>query len=137
MGTPHVSRDAAGILFVTVPIRSAVDQQLYVAYRATFTDENGNVVDRTGWAPKTLPANTPDIHVVLGGNEAGKSTSMAGIEDVLFGIPPNSPHNFLHEYGAMRVKAARCRRVDAQNPRGHTGDALARSLRPRRRYVLY
>ena len=52
-----------------------------------------------------LPASTPDIHMVLGENEAGKSTAMAGIEDLLFGIPPNSPRNFLHEYGAMRVGA--------------------------------
>jgi uncharacterized protein YhaN len=52
-----------------------------------------------------LPASTPDIHVVLGDNEAGKSTAMAGIEDLLFGIPSNSPRNFLHQYGAMRVGA--------------------------------
>jgi hypothetical protein len=49
-----------------------------------------------------LPASTPDIHGVLGENEAGKSTAMAGIEDLLFGIPSNSPRNFLHEYGARR-----------------------------------
>ena len=30
---------------------------------------------------------------------------MAGIEDLLFGIPSNSPRNFLHEYGAMRIGA--------------------------------
>ena len=52
-----------------------------------------------------LPPSTPDIHLVLGENEAGKSTAMAGIEDLLFGIPSNSPRNFLHEYGAMRVGA--------------------------------
>ena len=52
-----------------------------------------------------LPAGTPDIHGVLGENEAGKSTAMAGIEDLLFGIPSNSPRNFLHEYGAMRIGA--------------------------------
>ena len=53
-----------------------------------------------------LPASKPDIHIVFGPNEAGKSTAMAAIEDLLFGIPSNSPHNFLHEYGAMRVGAA-------------------------------
>jgi uncharacterized protein YhaN len=53
----------------------------------------------------TLPAAASDIHMVLGDNEAGKSTTMAGAEDLLFGIPPNSPRNFLHEYGAMRVGA--------------------------------
>lgn len=50
-----------------------------------------------------LPAGNPDIQIVLGENEAGKSTAMAGIEDLLFGIPSNSPRNFLHEYNAMRV----------------------------------
>ena len=43
--------------------------------------------------------------MLLGENEAGKSTAMAGVEDLLFGIPPNSPRNFLHEYNAMRVGA--------------------------------
>jgi uncharacterized protein YhaN len=52
-----------------------------------------------------LPTSAPDIKMVLGDNEAGKSTAMAGIEDLLFGIPSNSPLNFLHEYGAMRVGA--------------------------------
>jgi uncharacterized protein YhaN len=52
-----------------------------------------------------LPEGKPDFHMLLGENEAGKSTAMAGIEDLLFGIPSNSPRNFLHEYNAMRVGA--------------------------------
>jgi uncharacterized protein YhaN len=56
-------------------------------------------------ASMALPASTPDIEIVFGDNEAGKSTSMAGIEDLLFGIPSNSPRNFLHDYSAMRVGA--------------------------------
>jgi uncharacterized protein YhaN len=52
-----------------------------------------------------LPEGKPDFQMLLGENEAGKSTAMAGIEDLLFGIPPNSPRNFLHEYNAMRVGA--------------------------------
>lgn len=52
-----------------------------------------------------LPASKPDIQMVLGENEAGKSTAMEAIEDLLFGIPSNSPRNFLHEYGAMRIGA--------------------------------
>jgi uncharacterized protein YhaN len=53
----------------------------------------------------SLPAVKPDMHLLLGENEAGKSTTMAAVEDLLFGIPPNSPRNFLHEYSAMRVGA--------------------------------
>jgi uncharacterized protein YhaN len=52
-----------------------------------------------------LPAVNPDIQIVLGENEAGKSTAMAALEDLLFGIPSNSPRNFLHEYNAMRLGA--------------------------------
>ncbi len=56
-------------------------------------------------ASMALPSGTPDIQIVFGENEAGKSTAMAAIEDLLFGIPPNSPRNFLHDYGTMRVGA--------------------------------
>ena len=52
-----------------------------------------------------LPAGKPDFHMLLGENEAGKSTTMGGVEDLLFGIPANSSRNFLHEYNAMRVGA--------------------------------
>ena len=52
-----------------------------------------------------LPVHSPDVHVVLGPNEAGKSTALAAIEDVLFGIPHNSPLNFLHDYASMRIGA--------------------------------
>lgn len=52
-----------------------------------------------------LPAHNPDIHIVFGPNEAGKSTALSALEDLLFGIPHNSPLNFLHDYGSMRIGA--------------------------------
>jgi uncharacterized protein YhaN len=52
-----------------------------------------------------LPPGKPDFQMLLGENEAGKSTAMAGVEDLLFGIPSNSSRNFLHEYTAMRIGA--------------------------------
>lgn len=52
-----------------------------------------------------LPAHNPDIHILFGPNEAGKSTALAAVEDLLFGIPHNSPLNFLHEYASMRIGA--------------------------------
>ncbi|MGZ5937163.1 MAG: AAA family ATPase [Rhizomicrobium sp.] len=52
-----------------------------------------------------LPVHRPDFHTVYGLNEAGKSTALCAIEDLLFGIPHNSPHNFVHEYGSLRVGA--------------------------------
>ena len=68
-----------------------------------------------------LPASTPDIQIVFGDNEAGKSTAMAGIEDLLFGIPSNSPRNFLHDYGAMRVGAILEKGGDALTVRRRKG----------------
>jgi hypothetical protein len=64
VGAPNVARDEAGILHVTVPIRSAINKTLYVDYRVTFLDRNGQVVSRVGPITKTLDPNTPDsIHV--------------------------------------------------------------------------
>ena len=52
-----------------------------------------------------LPRAERDIHIVFGPNEAGKTTSLTAIEDLLFGIPERSPYNFLHSYDAMRLGA--------------------------------
>lgn len=52
-----------------------------------------------------LPVRDSDFHIVFGPNEAGKSTALSAIEDLLFGIAGNSPYNFLHDYGSMRISA--------------------------------
>ena len=52
-----------------------------------------------------LPVGNIDFHIVFGPNEAGKSTALAAIEDFLFGIPMQSPYNFLHDYPSMRIGA--------------------------------
>ena len=52
-----------------------------------------------------LPERRPDFHLVFGPNEAGKSTALLAIEDLLFGIPRNTPLNFLHANSDMRVGA--------------------------------
>ena len=52
-----------------------------------------------------LPGSQPDFHMVFGLNEAGKSTALSAIEDLLFGIPHNSPLNFVHDYASMRLGA--------------------------------
>lgn len=52
-----------------------------------------------------LPAHKTDFHIIFGPNEAGKSTALAAIEDLLFGIPMHSPYNFLHDYASMRIGA--------------------------------
>lgn len=52
-----------------------------------------------------LPAGNSDLHIVFGPNEAGKSTALSAIEDLLFGVPMHSPYGFLHDYGSMRIGA--------------------------------
>jgi len=51
------------------------------------------------------PPGGPDFHIIYGPNEAGKSTTMQGWLDLLFGIPAQSRMNFLHPYGAMQLGA--------------------------------
>ena len=46
-----------------------------------------------------------DLHILFGPNEAGKSTALAAIEDMLFGISTRSPYGVLHDYSAMRIGA--------------------------------
>ncbi|MBV8474332.1 MAG: AAA family ATPase [Hyphomicrobiales bacterium] len=48
----------------------------------------------------------PDLHVVYGPNEAGKSTLFAAWLDLVYGIPLQSPYGFLHAYPTMRIGAA-------------------------------
>lgn len=45
----------------------------------------------------------PDLHVVYGPNEAGKTTAFTGFLDLLFGIEMQSRYGFLHPYATMRV----------------------------------
>jgi uncharacterized protein YhaN len=49
------------------------------------------------------PVSGPDLHIVFGLNEAGKSTALAAYLDLLFGIEERSRYNFLHEYSSMRI----------------------------------
>jgi uncharacterized protein YhaN len=47
----------------------------------------------------------PDLHVIYGANEAGKTTSLAAVSDLLFGFPIRSPYNFMYDYSLLRVGA--------------------------------
>ena len=46
----------------------------------------------------------PDLHVVYGPNESGKTTAAIGFVDLLFGIQIRTPYDFLHG-NSMRVAA--------------------------------
>ena len=50
-------------------------------------------------------ADGPDLHIVYGPNEAGKSTALAGFLDLLFGIELQSRYRFLHGYETMRIES--------------------------------
>lgn len=50
-------------------------------------------------------SGSPDLHVVYGPNEAGKTTSLSAVSDLLFGFPTRSPYNFLFDYSLLRVGA--------------------------------
>jgi uncharacterized protein YhaN len=47
----------------------------------------------------------PDLHLVIGPNEAGKSTALQAIGDFLFGIPAQSRQNWRYEYAQLRLRA--------------------------------
>ncbi|GEO86164.1 MULTISPECIES: AAA family ATPase [Alphaproteobacteria] len=49
------------------------------------------------------PPGAPDLHIVYGLNEAGKSTSLSAYLDLLYGIEERSRYNFLHAYNAMQI----------------------------------
>ncbi|MCJ2075708.1 AAA family ATPase [Methylobacterium sp. E-016] len=45
------------------------------------------------------------LHVVLGANEAGKSSALAAVTDLLFGIGTRTAYAFLHEMPQLRIGA--------------------------------
>ena len=50
-----------------------------------------------------MPESSPDLHIVAGRNEAGKTTTMAAIEALLFGFPGQTPYAYRHRYDLLRV----------------------------------
>ena len=53
----------------------------------------------------TSSPGAPDLHVIYGPNEAGKSTALSGFLDLLFAFEHRSRYGFAHGYDAMRVEA--------------------------------
>ena len=50
-----------------------------------------------------LNDGNPGLHVVLGPNEAGKSSTLRALKAWLFGIDARSQDNFIHDYRQLRV----------------------------------
>lgn len=50
-----------------------------------------------------LADGTEGLHLIYGPNEAGKTTSLRAVRQLLFGIPHQSKDNFLHANDALRL----------------------------------
>jgi len=44
-----------------------------------------------------------DLHIVYGANEAGKSTTLAALIDLFYGMPRQSPHAHRHDYKTLEL----------------------------------
>lgn len=53
----------------------------------------------------SLPRAAKDFHLIVGPNEAGKSTLRNAVQDLLFGIETRSRYNFLHPHSEMCLGA--------------------------------
>ena len=53
----------------------------------------------------TFRAGAPDLHVIYGGNEAGKTTSMAAVADLLFGFEARARYHFQFDPPLLRIGA--------------------------------
>ena len=60
----------------------------------------------TGAPPIEFDARGRGLHLILGPNEAGKSTALRAIRRLLFGFPPQAGDNHRHKYEDLRVAAS-------------------------------
>lgn len=52
-----------------------------------------------------FPNGTADFHLIYGRNEAGKSSLLRAIRDLLYGIHAQTADNFIHDYKNLRISA--------------------------------
>jgi len=81
-----------------------------------------------------FPAAGGDFHLVYGPNEAGKSSLLRAIRDLLYGIHGQTPDDFLHDYKALRIAGTLCRqdgtRLAFQRRKGNRNTLLDESGSP-------
>lgn len=81
----------------------------------------------------TFRDGAPDLHVVYGANEAGKSTTLAAVSDLLFGFGARTPYNFRFDYSLLRVGAvveADGRRLALRRRKSQAGSLVGPDDRP-------
>lgn len=80
-----------------------------------------------------LPAGESDCHLIYGPNEAGKSSLLRAIRDLLYGIPARTPDNFLHDNRRLRIagtlQSRAGRTLEFQRRKGNRGTLLDRDGR--------
>jgi uncharacterized protein YhaN len=52
-----------------------------------------------------FPSNGLDLHLVIGANEAGKTTTRSALTELLFGVDSRTTYAFLHDYNNLRIGA--------------------------------
>jgi len=53
-----------------------------------------------------LSGGRQGFHLIYGANEAGKSSALRALRDLLYGVPERSTDNFIHPYAKIRLGAA-------------------------------
>lgn len=71
-------------------------ERLHLEAFGPFTDE---LLDLSGGSPGGL-------HVIYGSNEAGKTTSLRAVKNLLFGMPNSSPDAHVHPSNQLAISAA-------------------------------
>lgn len=65
-------------------------------------------LDLTAFGPFTqlsLDLSAPGVHLIAGPNEAGKSTALRALDQLLFGFDAQSPYDFVHARTSLRLSA--------------------------------
>src|SRR4030042_5174981 len=53
--------------------------------------------------PLDFSSALPGLHIILGPNEAGKSTALRALRGLLYGIDTRTPDNFIHDYSKLLI----------------------------------
>lgn len=84
-------------------------------------------------ASASAATDTLDLHVIFGHNEAGKTTAMTAVEDLLFGIPTRTPYNFRYSNQELRlgcVISERGEQLEFRRRKGNQDTILGEGDRP-------